>query len=272
MAIGGRRPPMGAVVALAAAVVTLLVVNGLVVGDVVRSRRGPEFVKGGEFGVDALFATSTTAPVGPTTSTTSPVRPALTTTSSTTTVPPSQTSTIPAPAEPTAEPAPAPPLCVRPPPAAATRTRSSARRAPPSSAAWMFEPQLTVVVHGAAGLTPDQVVLDYTFSPHHEEREIATYRSDGVLLVNEGGSITFGLVTEASEVSLTHPWGQVPAPLVPGDGPIGIEHGPLPGWLDRPGRRLGDPGGRRRDTGRGRVTGGDLRGEVLPAGAAPATR
>ena len=225
MAIGGRQPPRGAVVALSAAVVVLLVTDGVVVGEALRSRRAPSFATGGEFvvtsGGDAT-GPSTTVTVSSTTSV--PVSPqrAVTTTSSTTTIP-RTTSTTAVPAEPT----PAPPLR---PPAAGRYTFSVVGTESASIVgSRTFDPQLTVVVHGAAGLTADQVVLDYTFSSQHEEREIVTYRPDGVSLANEGGSITFGLITEASEVSFDPPMGQVPAPLVTGAARSGTSTARSPG-------------------------------------------
>ncbi len=226
MGTGGRRPPRGAVVALAAAVVVLLVVNGLVVGEVVRSRRGPEFSTGGEFVADTSVAPGPTAAAGPTGTppTTSESRAAATTTSSSTTLPPTSTTAV------ADEPPPTPPPEPLRPPAPGRYTFSVVGTESASIVgSRAFEPQLTLVVHGAAGLGADQAVLDYTYSSQHEERDVATYGAGGVSLANEGGSITFGLITESSEVSFDPPMGQVPAPLVPGTARSGASTARSPG-------------------------------------------
>ena len=200
--------------ALSAAIVLVLVGNGLVIAEAIGSRRAPAFSEGGEFLGVAPAAASTTVPVRAAsdsgTTTSSP--PVVTVTrGSTTTVSQPAPTTSTAPAVP---PEPPPPL--RPPAPGVYMFAVVGTESASIVGSRAFESQLTVVVHGAAGLGPDQVVLDYTFSSQHEEREIATYGADGVSLVNEGGSVTFGLLTEASEASFDPPMGQVPAPLAPG--------------------------------------------------------
>lgn len=77
-------------------------------------------------------------------------------------------------------------------------------------------PKLSITAHGAAGLGPNQVVLDYSFSPDHEEREILSYDSGGVAFAFEGGSVSFGAISQTSQADYAPPMLQVPLPLVAG--------------------------------------------------------
>jgi hypothetical protein len=79
-----------------------------------------------------------------------------------------------------------------------------------------FPDRMTIVLHGAPGLEPDQVVADLRYSDSHEEREIIGYRGDGVYFDFEGGSVTFGPRTETSEADYDPPMLQIPKPLAPG--------------------------------------------------------
>ena len=77
-------------------------------------------------------------------------------------------------------------------------------------------PQLTITAHGASGLGPNQVVLDYVFSPDHKEREVLNYDPSGVSFAFEGGSVSFGAISQTSQADYTPPMLQVPFPLVAG--------------------------------------------------------
>ena len=79
-----------------------------------------------------------------------------------------------------------------------------------------FSSQMTLVAHRRGGVGADQVVLDQEFSAQHEEREIARYGEDGIVLTDEAGSLSFGLVTQTSDVSYEPPMGQIPFPLAAG--------------------------------------------------------
>lgn len=79
-----------------------------------------------------------------------------------------------------------------------------------------FPPRMTLVAHRRGGVGPEQVVLDQEFSADHEEREVALYTDEGIFLTDEAGSLTFGLVTQGSDVRYDPPMGQIPFPLVPG--------------------------------------------------------
>ena len=245
--------------ALSAAMMLVLTGDGLVVREAMRSRRDPVFSQGGAFLGAAPTSSSTAPPLVVTVArtTTTAGRPVATTTTTTTTATSSPTR-----------------FAARAPAAPGTRPLHLRRRGHGERSivgSRTFEPQLTVVVHGATGLTADQVVLDYTFSAQHEEREIATYGADGVSLATEGGSVTFGLFTEASEVAYDLPMTQIPAPLVPGTA-VGDEHRPCAGRERRPGRRLGRSGGRPRDAVHRRGAGGGLGGAVLTAKPSRAAR
>ena len=79
-----------------------------------------------------------------------------------------------------------------------------------------YPDRMTMVVHGASGLAPDQVVLDLRYSDQHEEREIVSFKDDGIYFDFEGGSVTFGPRTETSEADYEPPMIQIPKPLSPG--------------------------------------------------------
>jgi hypothetical protein len=79
-----------------------------------------------------------------------------------------------------------------------------------------YPANMTMVVHAGAGVEPDQLVFDITYSNNHAEREIVGFRNDGVYFDFEGGSITFGPRTETSEADYDPPILQIPLPLQPG--------------------------------------------------------
>ena len=79
-----------------------------------------------------------------------------------------------------------------------------------------FPDKMTMVVHSAPGLQPDQLVFDLTYSDKHAEREIVGFRNDGVYFDFEGGSVTFGPRTETSQADYAPPILEIPAPLQPG--------------------------------------------------------
>jgi hypothetical protein len=75
---------------------------------------------------------------------------------------------------------------------------------------------MTMVVHAGAGIKPDQLVFDLTYSDKHAERQIVGFRNDGVYFDFEGGSVTFGPRTETSQADYEPPILQIPFPLQPG--------------------------------------------------------
>lgn len=79
-----------------------------------------------------------------------------------------------------------------------------------------FPEKMAMVVHGGAGLKPDQLVFDLTYSDKHAEREIVGFRNDGIYFDFEGGSVTFGPRTETSQADYDPPILQIPSPLQPG--------------------------------------------------------
>ncbi|HEV7534435.1 MAG TPA: hypothetical protein VGP90_02300, partial [Acidimicrobiia bacterium] len=79
-----------------------------------------------------------------------------------------------------------------------------------------FPDKMTMVVHGGAGLKPDQLVFDLTYSDKHAEREIVGFRNDGVYFDFEGGSVTFGPRTETSQADYVPPILEIPASPQPG--------------------------------------------------------
>lgn len=76
--------------------------------------------------------------------------------------------------------------------------------------------RMTTVVHGAEGLSPDQLVFDLRYSGDHAEREIVSFSTDGIAFHFEGGSITFGPRTETSQADYDPPMLQIPFPLAEG--------------------------------------------------------
>jgi hypothetical protein len=85
-----------------------------------------------------------------------------------------------------------------------------------------FPEQMTTVVHGGAGLAPDELVFDITYSQQHVEREIVAYRGDGVYFSFEGGQVSFGPATQTSEAEYDPPMLQIPWPLQPGATRAGV--------------------------------------------------
>ena len=79
-----------------------------------------------------------------------------------------------------------------------------------------FPDKMTMVVHSAPGLKPDQLVYDLTYSDKHAEREIVGFRNDGVYLDFEGGSVTFGPRTETSQADYEPSILEIPWPLKAG--------------------------------------------------------
>lgn len=79
-----------------------------------------------------------------------------------------------------------------------------------------FPEKMTMVVHAGAGIKPDQLVFDLTYSDKHAERQIVGFRSDGIYFDFEGGSVTFGPRTETSQADYEPPILQIPFPLQPG--------------------------------------------------------
>jgi hypothetical protein len=81
---------------------------------------------------------------------------------------------------------------------------------------------MTMVVHTASGLQPDQLVMDLTYSSNHAERELVGFRNDGVYFDFEGGSITFGPRTETSQADYEPPILEVPIPMQAGLSRTGV--------------------------------------------------
>ena len=79
-----------------------------------------------------------------------------------------------------------------------------------------YPEKATMVVHAGAGIKPDQLVFDLTYSDKHAERQIVGFRSDGIYFDFEGGSVTFGPRTETSQADYEPPILQIPFPLQPG--------------------------------------------------------
>ncbi len=79
-----------------------------------------------------------------------------------------------------------------------------------------FPDKMTMVVHSAPGLKPDQLVYDLTYSDKHAEREIVGFRNDGIYFDFEGGSVTFGPRTETSQADYEPPILEIPWPLKAG--------------------------------------------------------
>ena len=79
-----------------------------------------------------------------------------------------------------------------------------------------------MVVHAGAGIKPDQLVFDLTYSDKHAERQIVGFRNDGVYFDFEGGSVTFGPRTETSQADYEPPILEIPTPLQPGLSRTGV--------------------------------------------------
>jgi hypothetical protein len=80
-----------------------------------------------------------------------------------------------------------------------------------------YPSEMTIAAHGAPALAKDQAVLDLSFSPQHQERDIVAYRGDSIAFTFEGGSITFGPATQTSEADYVPAMTQIPLPLRAGD-------------------------------------------------------
>ena len=87
-----------------------------------------------------------------------------------------------------------------------------------------FPDTMTMVVHAGAGVDPDQLVFDLTYSDKHAERQIIGFRNDGIFFDFEGGSVTFGPRTETSQADYEPPILQIPLPLQPGLSRSGVTH------------------------------------------------
>ncbi len=85
-----------------------------------------------------------------------------------------------------------------------------------------FPDKMTMVVHAGAGVQPDQLVFDLTYSDKHAERQIVGFRGDGIYFDFEGGSVTFGPRTETSQADYEPPILQIPFPLQPGLSRTGV--------------------------------------------------
>lgn len=205
----------------AACVVVLLALDASALVLFSRSSRTPPFGGGGRF---------VRAEPAPSTTTSAETRPAPTTT-----VPPTTSSIVPAttttalPATTTTEPI-GPTTTAEPigpsqrgaadrprPPAIGTYTFAvSGTEGASIAGSRSFPPEMTLVAHRRDGIGQDQVVLDQEFSGQHEEREIARYQDDGIFLTDEAGSLSFGLITQTSDVTYDPPMGQIPFPLAVG--------------------------------------------------------
>lgn len=193
-----------------------------------RSRRPPSFSAGGRFrSVDDLpvagrggrplpYGDAPTAPPSaaaqpapaadaPTTTPGTASRPAVVAAgTTTTTVPPVTTTAAPPPSRP---------------PVPALGSYTYAVEGTESSTGFgsrAFPTSVGVVVHGDAGIGPDDRVHDVRMSAQHEERTIARYGPGGISLVYEAGSITFGPVTQTSAGTYAPAMVQVPWPLSEG--------------------------------------------------------
>ncbi|HEV8626624.1 MAG TPA: hypothetical protein VG034_19430 [Acidimicrobiia bacterium] len=91
-----------------------------------------------------------------------------------------------------------------------------------------YPDKMTMVVHAGAGVEPDQLVFDITYSDKHAEREIVGFRNDGVYFDFEGGSVTFGPRTETSQADYDPPILQIPLPLQPGLSRSGVTQAKAP--------------------------------------------
>lgn len=76
---------------------------------------------------------------------------------------------------------------------------------------------MTLTAHREGGIAKDHAIHDLAFSPQHSERVIVAYRSDSIALTFEGGSITFGPMTQTTAADYVPAVVQVPLPLRAGD-------------------------------------------------------
>jgi hypothetical protein len=238
-------------VKIVAVVSSVAVLGAGVIGYQMTHKGPPSFRKGGEFAIAGPPSTTTsstaatadtattaapaqpggTAPASSTTATTARKAGAASTstttsranaTSATTRAPsgpgPTPTATGPSP------PAPAPTTPAGPgKPAVGTYTWTvDGTEAAPFVGSRKYPEKMTMVAHGGAGVEPDQLVFDLTYSDKHAEREIVGFRNDGVYFDFEGGSITFGPRTETSQADYDPPILQIPFPLQPGLSRTGV--------------------------------------------------
>ena len=80
-----------------------------------------------------------------------------------------------------------------------------------------YPSEMTVTAHTAPGVARDQAVLDLFFSKDHQERDIVSYGEESIAFTFEGGSITFGPMTQTSEADYVPAMTQIPLPLRTGD-------------------------------------------------------
>lgn len=219
--------------------VTLLVAG--VVGYKLTQKGPPSFRRGGEFAsTGAPSTTSTTALTAETTATTA-AQPGTTgsTAAPSTTVTtrragsasPTTATSGPAAATPTTRAASGPtPTATGPKPVPAPSQPSGPGKPAVGTYTWTvdgtegasfvgarkFPEKMTMVAHAGAGIKPDQLVFDLTYSDKHAERQIVGFRNDGVYFDFEGGSVTFGPRTETSQADYDPPILEVPTPLQPG--------------------------------------------------------
>lgn len=169
----------------------------------VRAKRPPEFTRGG------TFAATEASPPPPTGGAVRPPEPSP----SAAVVRPSRTrARISGPAP---RPTPAPRSSDIPAPAPGTYTYAvEGSESATAFGSRTYPAEMTMAVHrNAPDLEPDEIVLDLDFSPQHEERHIVAFRSTGVLLTFEGGSVTFGAVTQTTDAAFDPPVAHVPLPL-----------------------------------------------------------
>jgi hypothetical protein len=242
-----RRP---ALLKILTGVIAVALVAAGVIAYQITHRGAPSFRKGGEFAAGLSPTTSATTAQGSVSP--APAPDPSTTTVPPSSAPATTASTIPSTTATTRRVAPATTATTR----AAVRTTATTARpasnlaAPGTSATTVASPsqpagprlpafgtytyavdgtegasvvgtrrypdRMTMVAHGAPGLAPDQVVFDLRYSDQHEEREIVSFKDDGVYFDFEGGSVTFGPRTETSETDYEPPMLQIPKPLQAG--------------------------------------------------------
>ena len=82
--------------------------------------------------------------------------------------------------------------------------------------------QMTMVVHTAQGLGPEEVVADITYSSDHTEREIIGSHSNGLGFDFEGGQVRFGPMAQTNQGDYQPPMLQVPASFAAGEVTRGV--------------------------------------------------
>ncbi|HET6873243.1 MAG TPA: hypothetical protein VFH70_00595 [Acidimicrobiales bacterium] len=216
--IRGRARPVRGLAALTAVLLAGGAAGAYQVGA--RQGRPPQFLRGGVFGAQApAFAPPqgvamerpSAVPAGATVPSTTPppaADPVAATTS--TTAPPSDIGPfgLPVPGPPPGS----APAADRAPPAGTYTYALSGQESVTGFGSRQFPASMTIVVHGARGLAPEEEVLDIHLSDQHNEREILAYRPGSIDLDFEAGSITFGPMTQTSQGDYSPPMGQVPWP------------------------------------------------------------